>query len=56
MKILVMSDSHGSTENMLRAVEATTPGLIIHLGDCVRDTAALELAYPHIPLYKVCGN
>lgn len=56
MKILVMSDSHGSTGNMLRAVEKTSPSLIIHLGDCVRDTDALEREYPAIPLYRVCGN
>lgn len=56
MKILVLSDSHGNTENMRCAVEKTAPGLIIHLGDCVRDTASLEQAYPNIPLYRVCGN
>lgn len=56
MKILVMSDSHGNTENMLRAVEKSSPSLIIHLGDCVRDTEALEKEYPAIPLYRVRGN
>ncbi len=56
MKILVMSDSHGKKENMLRAVEKTAPGLIIHLGDCVRDTVCLEQHYPSIPLWRVRGN
>ncbi len=56
MKILVLSDSHGSTENMLRAVEKTAPGLMIHLGDCVRDTEVLEREWPNIPLYRVRGN
>ena len=56
MKILVLSDSHGSRENMLRAVEKSSPGLIIHLGDCVRDTEVLEREYPGIPLYRVRGN
>ncbi|MBO5976692.1 MAG: YfcE family phosphodiesterase [Oscillospiraceae bacterium] len=56
MKILVMSDSHGSEENMLRAVEQSSPNLIIHLGDCVRDTECLEQSYPSIPLWRVRGN
>ena len=56
MKILVMSDSHGNSANMLRAVEKTSPGLIIHLGDCVQDTAVLRRNYPHIPLYIIRGN
>lgn len=56
MKILVMSDSHGNTANMLRAVEKTSPRLIIHLGDCIRDTEALERYCPNIPLYRVRGN
>lgn len=56
MKILVMSDSHGREDNMLRAVEKSAPGLMIHLGDCVRDTGCLERAYPSIPLWRVRGN
>ena len=56
MKILVLSDSHGNIANMLRAVEKTAPGLIIHLGDCVRDADKLEQECPNIPLYKVRGN
>ena len=56
MKILVLSDSHGHEENMLRAVQSSSPALIIHLGDCVRDTDCLERAYPNIPLWRVRGN
>ena len=56
MKILVLSDSHGHRENMLRAVEQIAPDLIIHLGDCVRDTECLEQSYPAIPLWQVRGN
>ena len=33
MKILVLSDSHGNMENMVRAVDLTQPRLILHLGD-----------------------
>lgn len=56
MKILVMSDSHGSEDNMLLAARKVCPGLIIHLGDCVRDTRCLEEHYPNIPLWRVRGN
>ena len=56
MKILVMSDSHGRTDNMLRAVEKSSPAIIIHLGDCVRDCDALRENYPDIPLWQVRGN
>ena len=56
MKILVLSDSHGHEENMLRAVEKSSPRLIIHLGDCVRDTDCLERFHPDIPLWRVRGN
>ena len=55
MRILVLSDSHGSEDNMLRAVEKSAPGLIIHLGDCVRDTYSLERACLNIPLWRVRG-
>ncbi len=32
MKILVLSDSHGNIENMMRAVEQEQPEMLIHLG------------------------
>lgn len=56
MKILVMSDSHGNEDHILRAVEQSSPGLIIHLGDCVKDTDCLERHYPSIRLWRVRGN
>ena len=37
MKYLVLSDSHGNVDNMVRAVEREKPDGIIHLGDCWRD-------------------
>lgn len=33
MKYLVLSDSHGNVDNMVRAVELVKPHGIIHLGD-----------------------
>ena len=31
MKLLVVSDSHGNMENMVRAVELVQPRMILHL-------------------------
>ena len=46
MKYLVLSDSHGNVDNMVRAVEREKPDGIIHLGDCWRDAEELhELAH-----------
>lgn len=56
MKLLVFSDSHGNTANMLRVVEMERPDGIFHLGDLIKDTLALREQYPGIPLYSVCGN
>jgi putative phosphoesterase len=56
MKILVLSDSHGSVSNMEQAVERTAPQYILHLGDCWRDGQALHALYPDIPFVQVPGN
>ena len=56
MKILVLSDSHGSKNNMLDAVSLESPDMILHLGDCEKDCSVLALRYPDIPLRKVRGN
>ena len=56
MIILVMSDSHGSKNNMLNAVAKESPEYILHLGDNERDCAVIETMYPDIPLRKVRGN
>ena len=56
MKILVLSDSHGNISNMLRAVEAESPRMIFHLGDCWRDAERLLDLVPDIPLCQVPGN
>lgn len=56
MKILVFSDSHGSTRLMEQTVRAQRPDLLIHLGDVVRDARALAEAFPEIPLEYVSGN
>ena len=56
MKILVLSDSHGNISNMLRAVEAESPRMTFHLGDCWRDAERLLDLVPDIPLCQVPGN
>ena len=56
MKAAVFSDTHGSTVLMLEAIRRTRPDMVIHLGDCERDTYCIEEEFPEIPLYRVCGN
>lgn len=56
MKILVLSDSHGSIAPMRQAVEQTSPHLILHLGDCWGDGQNLHRYFPEIPFEQVPGN
>ena len=56
MKILVLSDSHGNVDNMIRAVERVRPCQVLHLGDCQRDLAALQAAFPGLSMTGVPGN
>ena len=56
MKILVLSDSHGNIENMVQAVQETSPAMIFHLGDCWRDGEILHGKFPEIPFCQVPGN
>ena len=59
MKFLVFSDSHGSVDNMARAVERELPAsldAVVHLGDGWRDAEALHRLYPDLPLEQVPGN
>jgi len=56
MKILVLSDSHGSYENVRRAVEIVKPGMVFHLGDGWRDAERLQEELPDLPLEHVPGN
>ena len=56
MKYLVLSDSHGNVDNMVRAVELVKPQGIIHLGDGWRDVEELRELFPSLPLEHVPGN
>ena len=56
MKVLVLSDSHGNLTNMVRAVEAGSPHMIVHLGDGWREARQLHGQFPMLPFYRVPGN
>lgn len=56
MKILVLSDSHGNVDNMIRAVERESPRAVFHLGDCWRDGQRLHDRFPELPFEQVPGN
>lgn len=57
-KVIVFSDSHGKTEDMLKAAENERKDLsmLIHLGDNIRDAEVLEKNFPLIPVCTVPGN
>ena len=44
MKVLVFSDSHGNTTNMITAIEQEAPDMVLHLGDHWEDVQ--ELSWP----------
>lgn len=56
MKILVVSDSHGNTGAILRAVSLTGPDMILHLGDHSYDLSVIYNNMPQITVRAVRGN
>ena len=56
MRILVVSDSHGTRHFMCRCVEVLKPDMILHLGDYYEDGEALHETYPDIRFLQVPGN
>jgi len=56
LKLLVLSDSHGSMRVMEEAVMTERPDLIVHLGDRIRDAERLGEMFPQIPMLGVPGN
>lgn len=56
MKILVLSDSHSGLHFMRRAIYATKPDAVIHLGDYFDDGMAMAEEFPHIRFHQVPGN
>lgn len=57
MRLLVLSDSHGRKNLLLKAVELHPEAdAVIFLGDGERDVEFLKQLHPEIKLYSVCGN
>lgn len=56
MKILVLSDSHAGISFMRRAIQATKPDAVIHLGDYYDDAVALAEENPQLRFHMVPGN
>ncbi|MEG1633571.1 MAG: metallophosphoesterase family protein [Oscillospiraceae bacterium] len=56
MKLAVFSDTHSNIAGMLGAVRRVRPDVLVHLGDHIRDTAALTREFPELPLHAVAGN
>ena len=55
MKILVVSDTHSSLRNLLRAVDEEKPDKIFHLGDAQGKELEIE-AITEVPVTVVRGN
>jgi putative phosphoesterase len=57
MKAIIFSDSHGSFNPMVEAIEKEGKiDLIIHAGDVVRDAEDLQMVYPRCAVAYVKGN
>lgn len=56
MKLLVCSDSHGAWRNLVSAVEAEAPDLLLHLGDGARDLEHVRERFPALRIESVRGN
>ena len=59
MRAIVLSDSHGNTASLERAIASVGEkniDLIIHLGDIARDVDYLEMMYYPIKVVSVVGN
>lgn len=55
MKILVVSDTHGSYYSPVKILEESGADMLIHLGDEINDALTLELIVD-VPVLKVPGN
>ncbi len=55
-RILVVSDTHGKTDNVIRLLENVPFTKVFHLGDLVRDAILLQKAFPDIEFHYVRGN
>lgn len=58
MKILVLSDSHGDGDSVLKIVKKHYNEIegLIFLGDGAEEIVELSYIYPDLPIYAVTGN
>ncbi|MGN1412216.1 MAG: metallophosphoesterase [Oscillospiraceae bacterium] len=57
MKILVISDSHGYSGNIIRVLQKVNDiDMLIHLGDGEKEFESIKMTYPKIKMYHVAGN
>lgn len=57
MKLLVMSDSHGASHNILRALRIHSDAdAVIFLGDGITDFMQSKDAFPNVAFFAVSGN
>lgn len=57
MKILLFSDSHGHTDNMVKVIKKSKQvDMIIHLGDVLRDACFIRDTFTNTPVEFVTGN
>ncbi len=57
MRILLFSDSHGYTHNMIKVINKSKDiDMIIHLGDFIKDAFKIKELYKDIPFEFVPGN
>ncbi len=57
MRILVVSDTHGSADNLRRAIlSQPTAEIVIHLGDGETETNLIKASFPDRMFLQVRGN
>ena len=56
MKVLVLSDSHGRSGALCRAIEKEQPHVMLFLGDGLYDAEKMREEYPDLPIITVPGN
>lgn len=56
MRLLVLSDSHGSVERMEEVIDREKPDRVLHLGDYQRDAEQLRTTYFRLPVVCLAGN
>ena len=57
MKIIVVSDSHGSSASLTEIIRLNqNADAVVHCGDSRGEMEAIKMRYPNIRYYEVCGN